>query len=160
MTDSVRLEPGDAAPGFTLTDDSGADVSLADFRGRRVILYFYPAAMTPGCTTEACDFRDSLASFQGAGYAVLGVSKDPVAKLAEFRERDGLAFPLLSDESLEAHRAYGAWGEKQNYGKTITGTLRSTFVIDPDGRVEVARYNVRATGHVAMLRRLLGLAAA
>ncbi len=156
MTET-RLEPGSPAPDFTLQDQDGEQVSLGDLRGGKVVLYFYPAAMTPGCTTQACDFRDSLASFQGSGYEVLGVSKDSVAKLAEFRERDGLTFPLLSDESLETHKAYGAWGEKQNYGRTITGTLRSTFVIDAEGRVELARYNVKATGHVAMLRKLLGL---
>lgn len=157
VTEPVRLAPGERAPAFTLPDENGVQHSLRDYRGKRVILYFYPAALTPGCSAQACDFRDSLGVFQGAGYAVLGVSKDPVAKLAEFRERDALTFPLLSDTALKAHRAYGAWGEKLNYGRRIEGTLRSTFVIDERGRIELARYNVRAKGHVAMLRRLLGL---
>ncbi|MGP3535405.1 thioredoxin-dependent thiol peroxidase [Microbacterium sp. RD1] len=154
------LSAGDAAPDFTLLDQDEHPVSLHDFRGRRVILYFYPAAMTPGCTTQACDFRDSLASLQGAGYTVLGVSRDLPAKLREFRERDGLVFPLLSDPDHAVHDAYGAWGEKQNYGKTIQGVLRSTFVLDEEGRVEHALYNVKATGHVARLRKTLGVDAA
>lgn len=154
-----RLEPGNTAPDFTLPDQDGASVSLHDLRGRKVILYFYPAAMTPGCTTEACDFRDSLASLQGAGYAVLGVSRDDVAKLKQFAERDGLSFPLLSDADLAVHQAYGVWGEKKNYGKVIQGVIRSTFVIDEDGVVEHALYNVKATGHVARIRKLVGLAA-
>jgi peroxiredoxin Q/BCP len=154
------LQPGDAAPDFTLRDQDDHPVALHDFRGRRVILYFYPAAMTPGCTTQACDFRDSLASLQGAGYTVLGVSRDEPAKLREFRDRDGLAFPLLSDPDHAVHEAYGAWGEKQNYGKTITGVLRSTFVLDEDGTVVQAMYNVKATGHVARLRKTLGVDAA
>jgi thioredoxin-dependent peroxiredoxin len=153
------LQPGDTAPDFTLQDQDDHPVSLHDFRGRRVILYFYPAAMTPGCTTQACDFRDSMGSLQAAGYTVLGVSRDEPAKLREFRDRDGLAFPLLSDPDHAVHEAYGAWGEKQNYGKTITGVLRSTFVIDEEGRIEHAQYNVKATGHVARLRKTLGLAA-
>lgn len=154
------LEPGTAAPDFTLSDQDDHLVSLHDFRGRRVIVYFYPAAMTPGCTTQACDFRDSLSSLQGAGYTVLGISRDLPEKLREFRERDGLAFPLLSDPDHAVHDAYGAWGEKQNYGKTIEGVLRSTFVIDEDGTVEHAMVNVKATGHVARLRKLLGIDAA
>jgi thioredoxin-dependent peroxiredoxin len=153
------LQPGDTAPDFTLQDQDDHPVSLHDFRGRRVIVYFYPAAMTPGCTTQACDFRDSMGSLQAAGYTVLGVSRDEPAKLREFRDRDGLAFPLLSDPDHAVHEAYGAWGEKQNYGKTITGVLRSTFVIDEEGRIEHAQYNVKATGHVARLRKTLGLAA-
>ncbi|MGN7859915.1 thioredoxin-dependent thiol peroxidase [Microbacterium sp. 22303] len=154
-----RLEPGSPAPDFTLQDQDGASVSLHDLRGRNVILYFYPAAMTPGCTTEACDFRDSLASLQGAGYTVLGVSRDDVAKLKQFAERDGLSFPLLSDADLAVHRAYGVWGEKKNYGKVIQGVIRSTFVIDEDGVIAHALYNVKATGHVARIRKLVGLAA-
>ncbi|WP_295032484.1 thioredoxin-dependent thiol peroxidase [uncultured Microbacterium sp.] len=154
-----RLESGNTAPDFTLQDQDGASVSLHDLRGRKVILYFYPAAMTPGCTTEACDFRDSLSSLQGAGYAVLGVSRDEVAKLKKFSERDGLSFPLLSDADLAVHRAYGVWGEKKNYGKVVQGVIRSTFVIDEDGVVEHALYNVKATGHVARIRKLVGLAA-
>lgn len=156
----TQLQPGDLAPEFTLLDQDDHPVSLADFRGRRVILYFYPAAMTPGCTTQACDFRDSLASLQGAGYTVLGISRDLPAKLREFREHDGLTYPLLSDPDHAVHDAYGAWGEKQNYGKTITGVLRSTFVVDEEGRISLAQYNVKATGHVTRLRKTLGLDAA
>lgn len=154
------LDTGAVAPDFTLLDQDEHPVSLQDFRGRRVVLYFYPAAMTPGCTTQACDFRDSLASLQGAGFAVLGVSRDTPEKLREFREHDGLTFPLLSDPDHAVHDAYGAWGEKQNYGKTVTGVLRSTFVIGEDGTIEHALYNVKATGHVARLRKTLGLDAA
>lgn len=153
----TSIEPGDTAPDFTLTDQDGASVSLRDLRGTGVILYFYPAAMTPGCTTQACDFRDSLSSLTGAGYTVLGISRDTPEKLREFRERDGLTFPLLSDPDHAVHELYGAWGEKQNYGKTITGVLRSTFVIDPDGVVVQAMRNVKATGHVARLRKLLAV---
>ncbi len=145
------------APDFTLFDQDGRSVSLADLRGRKTVLYFYPAAMTPGCTTQACDFRDSIASLEGAGYQVVGVSRDEPAKLAAFRERDGLTFPLLSDPDHAVHDAYGAWGEKTNYGKVIEGVLRSTFVIDEDGAISLAQYNVKATGHVARLRRLLGV---
>ncbi|SDU83150.1 peroxiredoxin Q/BCP [Jiangella alkaliphila] len=159
VTDS-RLSPGDAAPEFTLPDADGKPVSLTDYRGQRVVLYFYPAAMTPGCTTQACDFRDNLASLQGAGYTVLGVSPDAPAKLAQFRERDHLTFPLLGDESRATLEAYGAYGEKKLYGKVVQGVIRSTFVIDADGKVEKAMYNVKATGHVAKLRRDLGLDAA
>ena len=154
---SQRLSPGDQAPDFTLTSDAGDEVSLSDLRGRKVIVYFYPAAMTPGCTKQACDFSESLDSLKGAGYEVLGVSKDKPAKLAKFRERDALTLPLLSDEDLAVHRAYGAYGEKKLYGKVVEGVIRSTFVVDEDGTVEVAQYNVKATGHVAKLRRDLGL---
>ncbi|MDT4997484.1 MAG: thioredoxin-dependent peroxiredoxin [Pseudonocardiales bacterium] len=153
----ARLTPGDPAPDFALSDADGNTVSLADYRGRKVIVYFYPAAMTPGCTTQACDFRDSLDSLQGAGYAVLGVSPDPPAKLAQFRERDHVTFPLLADPDRAVLQAYGAWGEKTMYGKTVTGVLRSTFVVDEDGSIESAQYNVKATGHVAKLRRELGV---
>jgi peroxiredoxin Q/BCP len=156
----THLEPGSVAPDFTLLDQDERPVSLSDFRGRRVILYFYPAAMTPGCTTQACDFRDSMGSLQGAGYTVLGISRDEPAKLREFRENDAITFPLLSDPDHAVHEAYGAWGEKQNYGKTITGVLRSTFVLDEDGVVVEALYNVKATGHVARLRKTLGVDAA
>ena len=155
-----RLSPGDTAPDFTLPDADGKDVSLSDFRGRKVVVYFYPAAMTPGCTKQACDFRDSLESLQAAGYAVLGVSPDKPAKLAKFRERDAVNFPLLADESRETLAAYGAFGEKTMYGKKVTGVIRSTFVVDEDGRIALAQYNVKATGHVAKLRRDLGLDAA
>ena len=154
-----RLETGTIAPDFTLQDQDGAPVSLHDLRGRKVILYFYPAAMTPGCTTEACDFRDSLASLQGSGYTVLGVSRDDVATLKKFAERDALSFPLLSDADLAVHHAYGVWGEKKNYGKVIQGVIRSTFVIDEDSVIAHALYNVKATGHVARIRKLVGLAA-
>ncbi|ADU47847.1 thioredoxin-dependent thiol peroxidase [Intrasporangium calvum] len=155
---SDRLQPGDQAPDFTLPDDTGATVRLSDFRGRKAIVYFYPAAMTPGCTTQACDFSESLESLRRDGYEVLGISKDEPGKLAKFRERDALTIPLLSDESLEVHRAYGAYGEKKLYGKTVEGVIRSTFVIDADGVIVHALYNVKATGHVAKLRRDLGLA--
>ncbi|MEU4404947.1 thioredoxin-dependent thiol peroxidase [Streptosporangium sp. NPDC023963] len=153
----MKLEPGDAAPDFTLPAADGTTVSLETHRGRRVILYFYPAAMTPGCTKQACDFRDSLASLTAAGFVVLGVSKDSPAKLAKFAEHDALTFPLLSDPSLEVHKAYDAYGEKTMYGRTTVGVIRSTFVIDADGKIEKALYNVKATGHVARLRRELGI---
>ena len=157
MTDSPRLAAGDTAPNFTLTDQDGRIVSLADYRGQKVVVYFYPAAMTPGCTTQACDFRDNLGSLAAAGYQVLGLSKDTPAKLKAFAENDHLTFPLLSDEDLTVHKAYGAWGEKNSYGKIVTGVLRSTFVLDEAGVVTLALYNVKATGHVAMLRKKLGL---
>lgn len=156
MTD-IRLAPGDAAPDFTLPDADGNEVTLRSFRGKRVILYFYPAAMTPGCTKQACDFRDSLAELTDAGFVVLGVSKDAPAKLKRFAERDGLTFPLLSDPDLVVHKAYGAYGAKTMYGRTTVGVLRSTFVVDADGRLEKALYNVRATGHVARLKKELGI---
>ena len=154
---TLRLEPGSPAPDFTLSDQDGTPVSLADLRGQKVILYFYPAAMTPGCTTQACDFRDSISSLQGAGYTVVGVSRDEPGKLREFRERDALTFRLLSDPDHAVHTAYGVWGEKMNYGKVIEGVIRSTFVIDEQGAIEIAQYNVKATGHVARLRKTLGI---
>ncbi|MFD5225059.1 thioredoxin-dependent thiol peroxidase [Microbacterium sp. NPDC058342] len=154
---TTRLAPGSPAPDFTLADQDGTDVSLSDLRGQKAILYFYPAAMTPGCTTQACDFRDSISSLQGAGYTVVGVSRDEPAKLREFRERDGLTFQLLSDPDHAVHSAYGVWGEKMNYGKVVEGVIRSTFVIDEQGVIELAQYNVRATGHVARLRKTLGV---
>ncbi|MFC4589302.1 thioredoxin-dependent thiol peroxidase [Sphaerisporangium corydalis] len=153
----TRLEPGDAAPDFTLPDATGDNTSLKSFRGKRVILYFYPAAMTPGCTKQACDFRDSLDALAASGFVVLGVSKDTPQKLAKFAERDALTFPLLSDPDLTTHQAYGAYGEKTMYGRTTVGVLRSTFVIDAEGKIEKALYKVRATGHVARLRKELGL---
>ena len=155
MTDK-RLAPGDQAPDFTLLDADGKQVSLSSFRGQRVIVYFYPAAMTPGCTKQACDFRDGRTALSDAGYAVLGISPDPPAKLARFRDRDGLTFPLLSDPDHAALEAYGAWGEKKLYGKVTVGVIRSTFVVDADGRIEKALYAVKATGHVARLRAEIG----
>ncbi|MER7165524.1 thioredoxin-dependent thiol peroxidase [Micromonospora sp. NPDC000207] len=155
MTD--RLSPGDPAPEFSLPTDTGETLALADLRGRRVILYAYPAAMTPGCTKQACDFRDTLDSLRSAGYEVVGISPDRPAKLAKFREHDAITFPLVSDQDKQVLSAYGAYGEKQMYGRTVTGVIRSTFVIDPDGKIERALYNVKATGHVAKLRRDLGL---
>jgi peroxiredoxin Q/BCP len=152
-----RLSPGDPAPDFTLRDADGNPVSLADLRGRKVVVYFYPAAMTPGCTTQACDFRDNDAALQRAGYAVLGISPDEPAKLAKFRARDAVPFPLLSDPDHATLEAYGAWGEKTLYGKKTTGVIRSTFVVDEEGRILVAQYNVKATGHVAKLMRDLQL---
>ena len=153
----TRLSPGDAAPEFTLPDADGRDVSLADFRGRKVVLYFYPAAMTPGCTKQACDFRDNLAELNDAGFAVVGISPDKPEKLTKFRDKEKLAFPLLSDQSRAVLQAYGAFGEKTMYGKTVTGVIRSTFVVDERGTIEQALYSVKATGHVAKLRRELGV---
>ena len=152
-----RLSAGDAAPDFTLPDADGNEVSLSSLRGQRVVVYFYPAAMTPGCTTQACDFRDSLASLAAAGVAVLGISPDGPAKLAKFRDRDGLNFPLLSDQKREVLEAYGAYGEKMLYGKKSVGVIRSTFVVGPDGKIQQAQYAVKATGHVARLRKELGV---
>ena len=157
---SDRLDRGDQAPDFTLRTDTGDQVTLRDLRGRKVIVYFYPAAMTPGCTKQACDFTDSLESLRGAGYEVLGISPDKPEKLAKFRERDALTITLLSDPDQTAMKAYGAFGEKKLYGKVVEGVIRSTFVVDEDGRIELAQYNVKATGHVAKLRRDLGLATA
>ena len=154
MTDK-RLEPGDQAPDFTLPDADGKQVPLSSFRGQRVIVYFYPAAMTPGCTKQACDFRDNLAELNGAGIAVLGISPDQPAKLAKFRDKEGLTFPLLSDPDHAVLEAYGAYGEKKLYGKTVVGVIRSTFVVDADGKIEEAMYGVKATGHVARLRTQL-----
>ncbi len=155
---SARLSPGDTAPDFTLPTDTGEDVSLSALRGQKVIVYFYPAAMTPGCSAQACDFTDSLESLKGAGYEVVGISPDKPAKLAKFRERDSLSITLAADEDKSVMNAYGAFGEKKLYGKVVEGVLRSTFVVDEDGKVVLAQYNVKATGHVAKLRRDLGLA--
>ena len=152
----VRLAPGDEAPDFTLPDADGNLVSLSSLRGQRVIVYFYPAAMTPGCTTQACDFRDNLAELNGAGITVLGISPDQPAKLAKFRDKEGLTFPLLSDPDHAVLEAYGAFGEKKLYGKTVVGVIRSTFVIDADGKIETAMYGVKATGHVARLMTEVG----
>ena len=153
-----RLSPGDPAPDFTLPDDQGGEVSLAGLRGRKVIVYFYPAAMTPGCTKQACDFTESLDSLQASGYEVLAISPDKPEKLAKFRDRDALTIPLLSDADRSVMTAYGAFGEKKLYGKVVQGVIRSTFVVDEQGVVQLAQYNVKATGHVAKLRRDLGLA--
>jgi peroxiredoxin Q/BCP len=152
-----RLAPGDPAPDFSLPTDDGGTVSLAALRGRKVIVYFYPAAMTPGCTKQACDFTDSLDALRAAGYEVVGISPDKPAKLAKFRERDGLTITLASDEDRSVLQAYGAYGEKKLYGKVVEGVIRSTVVVDEEGRVELAQYNVKATGHVAKLRRDLRL---
>ncbi|MET8849363.1 thioredoxin-dependent thiol peroxidase [Amycolatopsis sp. NPDC004625] len=153
-----RLSPGDDAPDFTLPDSAGKEVSLSDFRGRSVVVYFYPAASTPGCTKQACDFRDNLAELNDAGYQVVGISPDKQAKLAKFVENEELTFPLLGDPEKGVLEAWGVWGEKRNYGKTYMGVIRSTFVVDPEGKIANAWYNVRATGHVAKLIRDLGLA--
>jgi thioredoxin-dependent peroxiredoxin len=154
---TTRLEPGDPAPDFTLPTDGGEQVTLSALRGRKVIVYFYPAAMTPGCTKQACDFSDSLESLGAQGYEVLGISPDKPEKLAKFRERDHLGITLLSDQDKTVMNAYGAFGEKKMYGKTVQGVIRSTFVVDEQGVIQVAQYNVRATGHVAKLKKDLGL---
>ncbi|MCU1580562.1 MAG: thioredoxin-dependent thiol peroxidase [Rhodoglobus sp.] len=155
MTD--RLDAGAVAPGFTLPDQHGAPVSLKDFLGRKVIIYFYPEAMTEGCTKQACDFRDNLNSLKSAGYAVIGISRDAPDKLAKFAAQERLNFTLLSDPDRAVHEAYGVWGEKQLYGKTVVGVIRSTFVLDEKGVITMPLYAVKATGHVAMLRKRLGL---
>ena len=155
---SERLQPGDVAPDFTLPDADGNDVSLSAHKGRKVIVYFYPAALTPGCTKQACDFTDNLEVLAGAGYDVLGISPDAPEKLAKFREKENLKVTLVGDPSKETLEAYGAYGEKKLYGKTVEGVIRSTFVVDEEGKVSDARYNVKATGHVAKLRKDLGLA--
>ena len=154
---AVSLEAGSLAPDFTLPDKDGKAHSLSDYRGKKVILYFYPAASTPGCTTQACDFRDNMASLRGAGYVVLGLSKDKLPALLKFSDNESLGFPLLSDQDLAVHNAYGTFGEKTMYGKTVIGVIRSTFVIDENGILEHALYNVKATGHVEMLRRKIGV---
>lgn len=156
-TPAPRLSPGDPAPDFTLLDDAGNEVSLSSLRGRKVVVYFYPAAMTPGCTKQACDFTESLESLRGAGYEVLGISPDKPEKLARFRDKEALGIRLLSDPDKAVMSAWGAFGEKKMYGKVVQGVIRSTFVVDEQGAVEVAQYNVKATGHVAKLRRDLSL---
>lgn len=154
---AARLSPGDTAPDFTLTDDRGEQVTLSDLRGRKVIVYFYPAAMTPGCTTQACDFTDRIDVLEDQGYTVLGISPDTPDKLATFREKEHLRITLLSDPDREVMTRYGAYGEKKLYGKTVTGVIRSTVVVDEQGQVTHAMYNVKATGHVAKIQRDLGL---
>ena len=156
---SDRLTAGDVAPDFTLSTDTGESVTLSDLRGGKVIVYFYPAAMTPGCTTEACDFTSARAPLDGAGYAVVGISPDPPAKLTTFRDKEKLTITLLSDPDRAVLRAYGAFGEKKQYGKTVHGVIRSTFLVGADGRIEQAWRNVKATGHVARVLKDLGLAA-
>lgn len=152
-----QLSPGDVAPDFTLSDADGGSVTLSGYRGNPVVVYFYPAAGTPGCTKEACDFRDSLADLEGAGFAVLGISPDKPGELAEFRDSEGLTFPLLSDPDHAVMSEWAAYGEKNNYGKIVQGVIRSTFVVDADGKVQQAMYNVKATGHVDRLRREIGV---
>lgn len=153
MTENVRLEPGTPAPDFSLPNDAGTTTSLSDFKGQQVLVYFYPRANTPGCTKEACDFRDNLQAFNDLGIQVLGISPDPVEKLQKFREDHELTFPLLSDVDKTVLQAYGAFGEKKNYGKVVQGVIRSTFLINTDGTIAQALYNVRATGHVARILR-------
>lgn len=158
MTEVSRVEVGAKAPDFSLPNDQEHQISLKSLAGQKVILYFYPAAMTPGCSKEACDFNDSFDSFKAEGYTVIGISPDKPAKLAKFRAAEGLKFEMLSDEDLSVHKAFGAYGEKSLYGRVYTGVLRSTFVIDEKGVIELAQFNVKATGHVAKLRKDLGLA--
>ena len=157
MPQNPRLEVGDKAPAFSLPDADGNTVNLSDFKGRKVIVYFYPAASTPGCTKEACDFRDNLGELNDAGLDVVGISPDKPEKLAKFRDAEKLTFPLLSDPDRKVLEAWGAYGEKTMYGKTVKGVIRSTFVVDEKGRIELAQYNIRATGHVAKLRRDLSV---
>ncbi len=152
-----RLDVGDTAPAFSLPDADGNTVKLSDYKGRKVIVYFYPAAATPGCTKEACDFRDNLGELSGAGLDVVGISPDKPAKLDKFRNTEGLTFPLLSDPDREVLKAWGAYGEKTMYGKVVQGVIRSTFVVDESGKISLAQYNIRATGHVAKLRRDLSV---
>lgn len=156
MTDRVILEPGMPAPDFVLADQDGNERSLSDYLGKKLVVFFYPQAMTPGCTKEACDFQESTAPLAAAGYSVVGISRDKVEKLRRFADRDGLEYPLLSDPDSAIHIAYGAFGEKNSYGRIIEGVIRSTFVIDESGNIEHALYNVKATGHVARIVKLLG----
>lgn len=155
MTEQKRLEIGDQAPAFTLPNDSGETTSLSDYQGKRVLVYFYPRANTPGCTTEACDFRDSLTQLNDLGIEVVGISPDTVDKLVAFREKNNLTFPLLADPDKNVLKEWGAFGEKKNYGKIVEGVIRSTFLVGTDGTIELALYNVRATGHVARIIREL-----
>ena len=152
-----RLSVGETAPDFTLSNQDGKSVTLSEFKGQRVVVYFYPAAMTPGCTTEACDFRDSLSALSAAGLVVLGISPDKPEKLKKFAEKEGLNFDLLSDPDKAMMEEWGAFGEKKNYGRVVQGVIRSTLVIDAEGAVELAQYNVKATGHVARVRKALGI---
>ncbi|AMW10746.1 peroxiredoxin [Streptomyces qaidamensis] len=154
---SERLQPGDMAPAFTLPDADGTEVSLSDHKGRKVIVYFYPAALTPGCTKQACDFTDNLELLAGAGYEVIGISPDKPEKLAKFRDKESLKVTLLADPDKQVLESYGAFGEKKLYGKTVVGVIRSTIVVDEEGKVERALYNVKATGHVAKIIKDLGV---
>ncbi|MFC4470863.1 thioredoxin-dependent thiol peroxidase [Streptomyces xiangluensis] len=154
---SERLQPGDTAPAFTLPDADGNEVSLAGHKGRKVIVYFYPAALTPGCTKQACDFTDNLDALASAGYDVIGISPDKPEKLAKFREKESLKVTLAGDPEKTVIEAYGAYGEKKNYGKTYMGVIRSTVIVDEEGKVERALYNVRAAGHVAKIIKDLGI---
>jgi len=155
LTETTRLTPGDKAPAFSLPDADGNKVSLADFKGRRVIVYFYPAASTPGCTKQACAFRDNLPDLNDAGIDVVGISPDPPAKLAKFRDAEKLTFPLLSDPDRTVLTAWGAYGEKQMYGKTVTGVIRSTFIVDEKGKIAVAQYNVKAASTASKIKQIL-----
>ena len=157
MTERTILEPGQPAPDFSLQDQDGTTRTLTEFRGGKLVLFFIPEAMTPACTMESCEFRDSSAALADSGYRVLGVARDSVERLKRFADRDGLDYPFLSDPTAEVHRAYGAFGTKNSYGRLIEGVIRSTFVIDEEGRIEHALYNVKATGHVARVRKLLGV---
>jgi peroxiredoxin Q/BCP len=159
VTDPVRLSPGETAPDFTLTDQTGRTVTLSGLRGEKVIVYFYGEASTPACTSQACDFRDSLGTLGDAGYRVVGISRDELPAIERFARDEGLTFPLLSDPDTSVHALYGAFGEKQLYGRTVQGVIRSTFVLDERGVITMALYNIKATGHVAMLRKKLKLAA-
>ena len=159
MADPVRLEAGDLAPDFTLSDQNGRRVTLSALRGRKVILYFYGEAGTPACTAQACDFEESLAALESAGYSVVGISRDELPAIEKMAADQGLTFPLLSDPTREVHALYGTYGEKKLYGKVVHGVIRATFVLDEQGRITLPLYNIKATGHVAMLRRKLGLAA-
>src|SRR5205085_7535352 len=155
MPQTPRLEEGDKAPAFSLPDADGNTVKLSDYKGRKVIVYFYPAASTPGCTKQACDFRDNLSELDGAGLAVIGISPDKPAKLAKFRDAEGLTFPLLSDPERKVLTAYGAYGEKKMYGKTVQGVIRSTFVVDENGKIAEAQYNVKAAHTAAKIQKIL-----
>jgi thioredoxin-dependent peroxiredoxin len=160
LTETTRLAAGDKAPAFSLPDADGNKVSLADYKGRRVVVYFYPAASTPGCTKQACDFRDNLHELNEAGLDVVGISPDKPEKLAKFRDAEGLTFPLLSDPDRKVLSAYGAFGEKQMYGKTVKGVIRSTFVVDEEGKIAVAQYNIKAAHTTTKIRQYIAQAAA
>ena len=155
MTDAARLEVGQTAPGFSLPDADGNTVRLADFKGRAVTVYFYPAASTPGCTKQACTFRDSLAGLNGAGIDVVGISPDKPEKLAKFRDAEALTFPLLSDPERKVLTAWGTFGEKKMYGKTVQGVIRSTFLVDEKGKIALAQYNVKAAAAATLIQKII-----